>query len=723
MRTGMRHQRTPGVLIRPASLIVLLLLSPAGARLAAQSALPGQESVSGMAPDSTGLHDPGFARIFLIAQVRRDSVVLRWAPSTAHGWRVANRTGYVVERRGTGGGFVRLTPDTLHPWLPMKFIDEMRTHQSNQYLGLVLNALWADSALLGLEGADTLRENAARNVNLYGFALFAADNDPYIADAMGLRFVDRAATTGERYTYRVRLNEERDYRIDPGEAEVDVRPTPEGPPPANLTARAVERRIELRWDPQRVAEYTGYLVSRSEDGGRTFRQLNARPIVIVTGTDSMLHAQGGYTDTSVAQHRTYVYRVQGITPFGDRGAAAEVRALVRDLTPPPPPRVHNPKLSGKSVVRLEWDMPATSPDLAGFVVSRSALSDSLFHDLTAKPLPKTARQFTDSKADPAEPYYIISSVDTAGNRAPSFPLMGAQIDTVPPAVPAGLRGQIEPSGIVHLSWHGNRERDILGYRVLRANDLRHEFTQLTGKVWRDTAFTDTVEVRTLTRSVYYEVAAVNARFNHSRATAPLALRRPDVNPPVPPAFSDVQASDSAVTLRWVPSGSRDVQSHVLSRRAAGTGEWKPVATLPRTASVYVDREVTQNVMYEYRIEAVDSSGLRSQGGLTVQGRPYDTGVRPAVADVAASFDPKENCITVTWKYTPARPEKSFFLVYRSRDGAPLARYRSVESSVKTFTDREVEPGAYEYAIQFVTRGGAQSSPGARARVQVPKPGQ
>ncbi|HTO92985.1 MAG TPA: fibronectin type III domain-containing protein, partial [Bacteroidota bacterium] len=548
MRTNLRLMCNAGVL-RTAIIVIPLLLAPASVPLAAQPSLPGQETA--MTTDSLVAHDPGFAKIMLIARVHGDSVVLRWAPSTPHGWRVANRTGYVVERRGRQGEFLRLTPDTLHPWLPMRFIDEMRSHEGNPYLGLVLNALWADSALLGLDGADTLRENAARNVNLFGFALFAADNDPYIADAMGLRFVDRAVTLGERYTYRVRLNEEREYRIDPATVDVDVRPAAEGPPPVNLSARGVERRIELRWDPQPDAEYTGYLVSRSDDGGRTFRQLNARPIVIVTGTDTAMRAQGGYTDSAVARYKVYVYRVRGINPFGERGAAADVRAFARDLTPPPAPRVHNPGQGRKAVVLLTWDMPAPSPDLAGFIVSRSALPDSLYHDLTPRLLAKSARRFADTKADPAEPYYIVTSVDTAGNRAPSFPLLGALVDTLPPAIPTGLRGHIDAGGAVHLAWNRNRERDVIGYRVLRANDLRHEFTQLTGSAWRDTAFVDTVETRTLTRFVYYRIAAVNARFNHSRATVPLALRRPDAVPPEPPVFTDVRTGDSSVVLRWV----------------------------------------------------------------------------------------------------------------------------------------------------------------------------
>ena len=715
MTTHMEQGRT-----RSRGLVLAVtLLFLGGTHLAAQETPMTQDSGATAGPAVGQFHDPGFTKIMVLARADKDSVVLRWAPGTPHGWRVANRTGYVVERRSGNGAFVRLTPDTLHPWSAFRFIDSMREHTDHPYLGLVLNALWADSVLLEPDGADTLEENAARNTNLFGYALFAADNDPAIADAMGLRYVDRTVKTGDRYTYRIRLNEPREYRIDPGEVEVVIGAAKKTPPPVNLTARGLEHRIELRWDPQPTDEYTGYLVSRSADGGKKFRQMNRTPIVIVTASDTAMAAQGGFTDTTVVNYKVYRYRVQGITAFGERGASAEVKASGRDMTPPPPPLVKNPTQAGRTTVVLEWEMPATTPDLAGFVISRSAQPDSNYHDLTRKPLPKKTRQFTDKNADDAEPYYIVAAIDTAGNRASSFPLLGALIDTLPPAVPTGFRGVVDTAGLVHLSWNRNRERTILGYRVLRANAPDHEFTQLTGEVWRDTMFTDTVDVRTLTRNVYYRIAAVNLRYNHSRPTATLALRRPDTTPPEAPVFSDVQVTDSSVALRWAPSASADVQAHVLSRRVSPKDTWFQLAALARGASQYIDRAVQRNIMYEYRIEAVDSSGLRSPARLTVQARPFDTGVRPAVKDVAAVYGATNNTIMLSWSYSPAKSESAYFVVYRSRNGSPLIRYRAVDFDQKGFIDREITgTGTYEYAVKVMTQSGAESPLSERVRVQV-----
>jgi uncharacterized protein len=351
------------------------------------------------------------------------------------------------------------------------------------------------------------------------------------------------------------------------------------------------------------------------------------------------------------------------------------------------------------------------------------MPDSGYAPLMKKALPKTIRQYVDKKADNAEPYYVVIALDTAGNRVSSFPLMSALIDTLPPAPPTGLRGSVDTAGVVRLVWNRNRERNVLGYRVLRANAPEHEFTQLTGEVWRDTAYTDTVSMQTLTRSVFYKVAAVNVRYNHSRPSALLALRRPNTTPPEAPVFVDVRASDSSVTLQWASSGSEDVQAHVLFRRTGAKDAWVQIASLPRTASLYVDKAVTQSVMYEYLVVAVDSSGLRSPAKLTVQGRPYDTGVRNTVHGLSGTFNGVDNTIVLKWSYTPPHGEKTYYLIFRSRNNAPLSRFRSVESTSGEFVDRDVAgPATYEYAVKVMTQGGAESPISDRARVQISQPG-
>ncbi|HXF99619.1 MAG TPA: hypothetical protein VNL69_02490, partial [Bacteroidota bacterium] len=388
-------------------------------------------------------------------------------------------------------------------------------------------------------------------------------------------------------------------------------------------------------------------------------------------------------------------------------------------TPPVPPMVKNPEQIGTTRIRLTWEMMEIDPDLAGFVISRSAFADSNFRPITPRPLARTARSYIDEAATDNEPYYLVASLDTAGNVAPSLPLYGFLIDTTPPAVPRGLTGTIDTNGVVRLLWRKNTERNILGYRVLRANALDHEFTQLANQVWRDTVFTDTVEVNTLTRFVYYKIAAVNNRYNHSETTLPLGLRRPDRVPPDAPVFSDVRVSDSSVTVQWVPSTSEDVRSQNLYRRPQGDRPWTLLATLSAVQASYTDKSVQQNMMYEYQIEAVDSTGLRAMALLPVQARPYDTGVRRAPSALRAAYDEVRKRVELSWFYIPRRDEKFYYVVYRSAPNAPLVQYKSFTSVQPAFTDTDLlGAGVYAYAVKVVTESGAESPLSEKVRVTV-----
>jgi hypothetical protein len=64
---------------------------------------------------------------------------------------------------------------------------------------------------------------------------------------------------------------------------------------------------------------------------------------------------------------------------------------------------------------------------------------------------------------------------------------------------------VDSTGRVVLHGEPNTEKDLYGYRVYRANFLSEEFSQVTVGPVPDTVFTDTINVRTLTRSVYYKV--------------------------------------------------------------------------------------------------------------------------------------------------------------------------------------------------------------------------
>ena len=111
-------------------------------------------------------------------------------------------------------------------------------------------------------------------------------------------------------------------------------------------------------------------------------------------------------------------------------------------------------------------------------------------------------------------------------------------------------------------------------------------------------------------------------------------------------------------------------------------------------------------MYEYQLQAIDSSGLKSIPSSAVQGRPYDAGVRPNVRDIELVYNEKSNTVTVQWKYPYKLSEKYWFVVYRGFEEFAVRQYRAVEPDKTTFTDNDlIGKGRYKYSVRVMSKLG------------------
>ena len=688
-----------------------------------------------------------------VARSDQDSIVVRWAPNTALGWLAGNRLGYIVERvtmlkdpKEARATFHQLSSLPIRPWTLEEW--KKRISRDDRYEAVAVQALYGRSFVpRTVQGpAAALKDAADELTNRFGFSLFAADVDPRAANGLGLRIVDRDIKSGETYSYRIRLaGRDSLVHLDTAFAVASASPFVRPQAPPELASEPGEHAVTLRWkNPAGFhGAFTAFNIYRSADNGRPYAKLNDLPFLTATGEKRTIDGGQVFTDTSAVDYVRYRYRVEGITPFADASEPAEVDGMAIDLTPPPPPKIKKPTQMGLQIVRIDWDMPVTTPDLAGFVVSRSSFALKDYHllfrrgarmpspgkgaaeetrELMTLILPTSARSFVDSTATTREPYYVVGAIDTAGNLSQSLPAYSETIDTTRPAMPRGLAGSISKNGVVHLHWNLGPERNIIGYRVMWANEPTHEFSQRINEPVPDTAFVDSVNIQTLSHFVYYRIAAITDRYISSPLSTILALRRPDVVAPASPVFLDVHVTDSSVRLHWTASPSDDVAKQVLSRRLQGKNEWQLLRTLERTQTQFLDTTVTQNVMYEYQLEAVDSSGLHSAPSLAVQGRPFDTGIRAPVTDLTARYDSTANVVRLNWKHASGRKERYWFVIYRAEYQGIVTEYASVEGSAREYQDRRVQKSmSYHYAIRVKAEGGAESPLSTIAEIRAGEP--
>jgi hypothetical protein len=667
--------------------------------------------------DSIEAMTPRYARIGLIARADKDSIVLRWAPSKAGAWRIANKLGYIIERIrvDTNGKFDtstkrRLNTASIKPWT----LDDLKNkfREREDLVGIAGQTMYGKNFTPPATEKGTASEliDAAQELeNRYGFAMLAADNDPKAAEVLGLRWVDKNVHAGETYSYRVyTASRDTTYRIDTGYCIVDVTPFVKPVSPEGLIAKSGDKNILLEWENTNVPKFSGFYIERSEDKGNSYHLINHFPIVNVTPDGAKGKNKPRYTDTLVADYKPYRYRVYGVNAFGDKSEYSEVEAYGQDFTPPPAPSILPTQQLGANRVKIKWEMKETSSDLNGFVVARSDNSLQGFVEISPL-LPTSAREFIDDSASEDYPFYLVYSKDTATNIAPSLSIMASVVDTLPPMVPTGLTGTIDTNGIVTLHWKLSTERKLKGYRVLWANDLGHEFTQRVNHVIEDTTFTDTVSLNTLTEYVYYQVASVSKRFGHSAPCAPIGIRRPDKVPPEASVFTGVHNTTSAVHLSWAASTSHDVKEQVLLRRSEDDKTWHDRVHLPPKASTFTDDHVDQGKIYYYRLDVVDSTGLHCKPAGDVQGRAYDDGVRNKATNLQASYDQKTNATKLSWSYTSEKKEKYWFVVYRSYNLGQLMQYKSVPSSQMNFNDGMlIGKGTYHYAVRMLSDNGGDS---------------
>ncbi len=650
-------------------------------------------------------------RLAFTSRYTGKEVRLRWAPAKPGAWTLLNRTGYLLERfeRDSTGQRVRvvrlsaqpLKPEPLDNW--KRFVTPV-----NQ------NALIAAQAIYGKKFEMTgntggLLTKADELTNRYSFTLLASDLSFETAQAAGLGFIDQAAEPNKRYYYRLYAAQPlfNYLPVDTASVTVDTRTAVVLPQPFLGKPVEEEKKVNLQWpkDPHRLL-FTAYHVERSADG-KTYKRLNEQPYINME-SDVQNKENFAYTDSLSANYRPFYYRLVGITSFGEESQPSEpVRAMGRDRTPPQSPvRVKATHLGG-SRVEIQWEATPTG-DLAGFYIGRGTGPLSDFKPLFDKTLPPTTRRFVDENASTdTTNYYVVAAADTSGNAASSLSAYCVIVDTIPPAKPTDLVAKIDTNGHVVLQWKKNPERDVKGYLIFKANQRNHVFTAAVKRPLAGTIFRDTLQLRTLTETIYYQVKAVDQKDNTSAASKILELKKPDIVAPTPPVFKDYKVNASGVALRWAFSSSTDVVRHRLYRRKIGEARYKELAQFPNTAQpTYTDSMVQSKEWYEYTLQAEDDAGLKSPMSTALPVKIPDFKGKTGLLSFQAQYNPTQKVVDLNWRNPPAAIS---IVIYRAENGSGFQTIATVSKGSLQYKDKQVKAAiTYQYTARVYYADGKLS---------------
>jgi len=624
-----------------------------------------------------------------LAQAEQDQIKIRWAPDKALLWQYANQTGYQIERvtlKDENGA--TLSPKarlaSAKKWdiiLPQGPEVWRKMTDTSEIAGMGAAALYGEELSVEELSDSPVVETYQRSKmeeTRFGFGLLAADQDWNVAIAMGLGMIDEQISSNRTYLYTIYPAENPEsFQVQAANLVIKATSEPSLPSPTGLRASFGDKVVRLEWNANATSIFSGYWIEKSLDGGHQFVPANKLPIVPSAQKDRG-ELLAFHQDHLLENFQRVVYRVRGKTVFGTLSPPSDTisgygrpRRLEATIGVDRIEEIEDKQL------KVSWDFPElANQHLVGFDLLRSKNKQGPYFKINTAPLKAIDRSFIDSTPYTSG-YYKVTAKDIYGYTYESFSRLGQLEDQTPPAPPTGLKGTLDKNGKVKLTWSPNEEGDLMGYRVFRSNQKEGYYNQVTSYFTRDTFYSHEVNMNTSTNTIYYKVIALDYRENYSDKSNFCEIIRPNLIPPIPPVLRQALPKEYGVLLSWTPSSSLDVTQHQIQRKKTSDEEWEVIFDWEKneTFTSYNDSNLVIQVVYNYRVVAIDSVGLESNSKV-VRVSQLDKGRRSMIENFQAKLGAEESDVQLQWTYPPASSLYQF-VIYRSTGGEPMRTIHTV----------------------------------------------
>ena len=650
--------------------------------------------------------------IKVIARAQNNQILLRWAANTPIAWKKLNRYGYTLERYTvTKDGRTLVKPEKRmigQNFKPAPYQEWEALIDSNESGAIMAQAIYGESfEVEGSGGFASIINRAEEQQQRFAFGLYAADQDYEIAQKAGLGYVDKAVSPNEKYLYQVVSNVPiSELKIKGGGTFIGVADYEPLPEPAEFVGVFEDGHTVLSWNSKLLSDtYNSYIVERTNNS-ENFTSLDQVPFTSIykEGENS---SRTVYID-SIQNNKAYTYRIKGVSSFGEVGPPSSIvsgsgKSILKYV-----PNLKSKKILSKNEVELTWEFPDKGVrDIKEFVLKRSDRDNGKYSPVITGISPND-RKVRYSKLK-ASNYFKITAIGKNNYSRDSFTMLVQPVDSIPPRKPEGLTGIIDSTGVVVLKWTPNKEKDLLGYRIYRGNRQQEEYSQITQSPVKTERFLDIVSVQNLGKYVYYQIIAVDQRYNQSKTSDILKLEKPDKVPPTSPVFTDYNVNDGKVTLQWAQSSSEDTVAEYIYRKSRVSDQWELVHQNNRKGlATFKDNSVNPGEFYSYTIIARDESGLESEPS-----PPVSVEIPRGTNDLEikgffAKINEQDQTILLSWRHKST--EVSSYEIYRSYDGQPSVLYKVLPGNSRRFTDSNLKINTpYKYIIRAVYIDGRHST--------------
>jgi fibronectin type 3 domain-containing protein len=644
------------------------------------------------------------SEIKVIARGHQDKVMLRWGITSPSEWKKSLKTGFLVTRYTVKKGTQILSnPEekvlTLKPLLPEPLENWAELIQKDNYAAIVAQSIYGEDFQITGQNNNSISkiiDSADELEQRHTFGLFAADMSFEGSLMAGWGLIDKTIKQNEVYVYQVSLAND-NSKIKAASVMAGVRDYKKLPAVDDLIAVSDDKKVIISWDFESYKNiFTSYKIERSDDGV-AFKSITNAPIVNMNEQKGVQSKRLFYVDTLAQNDKTYHYKLYGINAFGEKGQASKVITAkgIHDVFLPT--RIEDYTIEKDNSVFLQWEYPKELENhIAGFEINHSENDKGPYQKVDEILLPNT-RQFQYKNLAPSN-YFKVIVVGKNNKRLNSQSTLVQPIDSIAPIKPVGLEGVIDSLGNIKIKWKANLEKDLLGYRVLKANNENEEFVDIYKKSFQGVEYKDKVSLTMSNSKVYYRIAAEDKRFNISEMSDVLVLEKPDVIPPAAPIFKDYNVAKGKVHLQWIRSYSDDVVSHHLQRKKNDDKVWTEILKVNDTIQEFYDTNLENKTTYQYAIVAKDKTGLSSSldnSIVTVQF--IDMTSIAIIQNLIATVDREQRKIILTWDYKKSKEKIKGLSIYKNKTGEAPTLWKEITKPIIQIEDNQLSMNNdYEY---------------------------
>ncbi|MGN0234454.1 MAG: fibronectin type III domain-containing protein [Bacteroidaceae bacterium] len=693
---------------------------------------------------------PTSVPIKMVARSYGDSVVLRWAIDRFPEWLYLTETGVDVYRLESESGSPGI--DTIAFGLKPLSLQQMR----KRYADTDTLALLAMGTIYGKGGltpemtpwtpgsmgvfVDIEEDQKMRIAS----AFLVAEWRPDLAEALGLRIVDRTAKKGHTYDYFIRpsVPDTTKFFYIEGGRILSLRNEKYKPEPYDVVLSdsvTGHGKMTLRWNDTRNGSFE---IFRRQKGQKEWMRVNDRPYLPPFKWD--LENEDALFVDRVDTLGTYEYAVQAHDAFGDLTEMSKpLTVTFPDMLPPSPPTITKIVIdrpveddpSAQVFANVYFHKDTVERDFVRYVPMYYHERDSLkqWRLLSNQYIAPEDTLVRIDVTHVSTGLMTIAAVDTAENMGYAMPTLLRVTDLKPPAKPANLRAIPKITGEILLTWEMSDSLDVQHYEVFYANDSTHQFVPVRHDFLSQCAYQDTVATNANQRYIYYTVRARDYARNIGPFSDTIQVLRPNPYPPTAAHLDSAQVLSESVYMRWAVGGEEHIGRHILKRKMEKQPEdsWVTLAIFDGDSVAadkymleYTDRPpVNRYDRYEYAVETVSLWDVSSGPSASYLARVRGKNVVDVEIKAFAAYDEKSGESRISWEVGEIPVSAPyFFCIYRKgKENEWFVYMTDVDSTERLYTDVRTRPGeTAEYYVSIRFRDGRATRKSNVVTVVVPR---